>query len=39
MSGKSCFHLKTIDDQLLGHLSAGLDRGFALYRERGWLPE
>ncbi len=39
LKGKSCFHLETIDDQMLGHLSAALDRGFELYRERGWLPE
>jgi hypothetical protein len=38
LKGKSCFHLRRLDDELLGHVDDALERGFELYRERGWLP-
>jgi hypothetical protein len=37
LKGKSCFHLKRLDDELERHVRAALDRGFELYRERGWV--
>jgi hypothetical protein len=37
LKGKSCFHVKQLDDELLGHVGAALERGFELYRERGWV--
>ena len=36
--GKSCFHLRRVHEELLAHVSDAAERGFALYRERGWLP-
>ena len=38
LKGKSCFHMRRADEELLAHVSDALERGFALYRERGWLP-
>jgi hypothetical protein len=37
LKGKSCFHLKRIDDQLLGQIERVLADGARLYQERGWL--
>ena len=37
LKGKSCFHVKRLDDALVGHVDAALGRGFDLYRERGWV--
>jgi len=37
LKGKSCFHVKRLDDPLHGHVDAALAAGFALYRERGWV--
>ena len=37
LKGKSCFHVKRLDEQLLAHVRSALDAGFALYRERGWI--
>ncbi len=37
LKGKSCFHVKRLDDALVGHVDAALATGFALYRERGWV--
>ena len=38
LKGKSCFHLKRADEELFAHVRGALERGFAFYRERGWLP-
>lgn len=35
--GKSCFHVKRLDEALERHVEAALARGFELYRERGWV--
>lgn len=35
--GKSCFHVKRLDDGLAAHVDDALARGFELYRERGWV--
>ena len=37
LKGKSCFHVKRLDDALVGHVDAALATGFDLYRERGWV--
>lgn len=37
LEGKSRFHVKRLDDQLLGQIRDALDRGLELYRERGWV--
>jgi hypothetical protein len=37
LKGKSCFHVKRLDVELEDHVHAALDRGFDLYRERGWV--
>lgn len=37
LKGKSCFHIKHLDAVLLGHLDQALQRGFDLYRQRGWV--
>jgi hypothetical protein len=37
LKGKSCFHVKRLDAELEGHVRAALNRGFELYRERGWV--
>ena len=37
LKGKSCFHVKRLDDELAGHVDAALATGFDLYRERGWV--
>jgi hypothetical protein len=37
LKGKSCFHVKRLDDRLLAQVRAALDTGFELYRRRGWI--
>ena len=37
LRGKSCFHVKRLDDALEGDVEAALAHGFELYRERGWV--
>ena len=37
LKGKSCFHVKRLDDELAGHVDAALASGFELYRERSWV--
>lgn len=37
LKGKSCFHVKELDDELQGRIDDALERGFELYRERGWI--
>jgi hypothetical protein len=39
LKGKSCFHVKELDDELEGDIQAALARGMQLYRERGWIEE
>ena len=35
--GKSCFHIKALDDELLDQIDSAMERGIQLYREKGWL--
>ena len=37
LRGKSCFHLKRLDDRLLAQVRSALERGFALWRGRDWI--
>ncbi len=37
LKGKSCFHVKKLDDELLGQIDEALAGGVGLYRERGWV--
>lgn len=37
LKGKTCFHLKRLDDGLKGDIEAVLELGTKTYRERGWL--
>jgi hypothetical protein len=37
LRGKSCFHLKQLDDGLSRDISDALDEGTKTYRSRGWL--
>jgi len=39
LKGKSCFHVKRLDDELTAHVDDALAKGFALYVERGWIDE
>jgi hypothetical protein len=37
LKGKTCFHVKTLDDGLRNDIEAALEMGTRAYRERGWL--
>ena len=37
LKGKTCFHLKKLDDGLKGDIAAVLELGAKTYRKRGWL--
>lgn len=37
LKGKSCFHIKHLDDKLLGHVADALTEGRRLYVKRGWV--
>jgi hypothetical protein len=37
LKGKSCFHVKRLDESLLAHVEDALAKGLELYRERGWV--
>ena len=37
LKGKSCFHIKRLDDRLLEQVKSVLKDGFALYKEREWV--
>lgn len=37
LKGKSCFHVKKLTPELLGHVEAALKVGYALYQQRGWV--
>jgi hypothetical protein len=37
LKGKSCFHIKRLDDRLLEQVRTALQDGFALYKEREWV--
>jgi len=37
LKGKSCFHIRKLDDELEMHIGAVLEAGFSLYKEKGWI--
>ena len=37
LKGKSCFHVKRLDEELARHVEDALREGFALWRRRGWI--
>jgi len=37
LKGKTCFHIKKLDDELLEHIEIALDEGVKNYKRRGWL--
>jgi len=37
LKGKSCFHIKKLDETLLGQIDAALQTGYALYQQKGWI--
>jgi hypothetical protein len=37
LKGKSCFHIKAFDDELLNAVKAALDLAAAWYQRNGWL--
>lgn len=37
LKGKSCFHIKYLDDTLEKQIKDALDIGYKLYKKRGWV--
>lgn len=37
LKGKSCFHIKKLDDVLMGQIEDALAEGYRLYKERNWV--
>ncbi|MHA1308884.1 MAG: DUF1801 domain-containing protein [Candidatus Heimdallarchaeota archaeon] len=37
LKGKSCFHIKKLDDNLEAQIEKALAIGFELYKEKGWI--
>jgi hypothetical protein len=37
LKGKSCFHIRILDEKLEGQIKKALKIGFALYKKRGWV--
>jgi len=37
LKGKSCFHIKTEDEEVLAQIDKILDQGYQLYKKEGWL--
>lgn len=37
LKGKSCFHIKKLDDVLMLQIEDALAAGFKLYKEKGWV--
>lgn len=37
LQGKTCFHVKKLDDDLLQHIESALQVGMKDYKRRGWL--
>jgi len=39
LQGKTCFHVKAMNEELKKDIEAALVLGIQAYRERGWLQE
>lgn len=37
LKGKSCFHLKRLTPEIRSQMAEALEKGFELYRSRGWV--
>jgi hypothetical protein len=37
LKGKSCFHIKQVDEQLSEEIKDALKKGYALYKKKGWI--
>ena len=37
LKGKSCFHIKNLDQKLLKQIKATLENGFKVYKKREWI--
>lgn len=37
LKGKSCFHVKRLDDELTAQIRQALADGFEIYKKRGWV--
>lgn len=37
LKGKSCFHVKALDEKLEKQIAGALAKGYALYKKRGWI--
>ncbi|HUS79103.1 MAG TPA: DUF1801 domain-containing protein [Patescibacteria group bacterium] len=37
LKGKSCFHIKKLDESLDGQIREALEKGHQLYKKRGWI--
>jgi hypothetical protein len=37
LKGKSCFYIRSLDDELLRDIAKALKAGFGLYKTRGWV--
>ncbi len=37
LKGKSCFHIKKLDETVLQQIKAALSIGFEMYRKNGWI--
>jgi hypothetical protein len=36
LKGKSCFHIKELDTDLLKEIKKAVDSGYKMYRKKGW---
>jgi hypothetical protein len=37
LKGKSCFHIKSLNEKLINQIEGALKIGFQLYKKRGWI--
>jgi hypothetical protein len=37
LKGKTCFHIKQVDSEVLGNIEDAVTEGMKSYKERGWL--
>ena len=37
LKGKSCFHIKKLDEELMRQIEQALADGFEMYKQRGWV--
>lgn len=37
LKGKSCFHIKKLDEILMEHIADALDKGYKIYKQNEWV--